>query len=65
MQFLINQGVDINLTDKKGVSALMRAIKMSNESVIEVLCKNNADVNIQNQMKWSPLHEAIKKEKED
>ena len=43
----------------------MRAIKMSNESVIEVLCKNNADVNIQNQMKWSPLHEAVKNEKED
>ena len=38
---------------------------MSNESVIEVLCKNNANVNIQNKKLWSPLHEAIKNEKED
>ena len=54
--FLINEGVDIEMRDEMGLTALHYAARAGLRSVVELLVKKGADVNVVTLQKYTPLH---------
>ncbi len=47
---LIDQGADINLRNREGNTVLLLAVYKGYESIVEILIKNNADLDIKNNL---------------
>ena len=45
VNFLISKGIDVNMRDKTGRSALLAAAHWQQEEVVELLIKHKADLN--------------------
>jgi ankyrin repeat protein len=62
VELLIDHGANINATNAKGESALSIAVGSKNGSVIDILLKNNAEVNVVSDDGQTPLFRAAYKE---
>lgn len=56
VQFLLNNGADINLCNKNGYSPLYLACFDGHHSTVEILLKNRANINSCSKNKTSPLY---------
>ena len=61
LQAIIDHGVDVNATNKKNETALLKACRRKNEDVINVLLNAHADPNIADDRNAMPLMEACQK----
>lgn len=62
VNFLVEQGCDVNIKDENGVTPLFLAIRTKSTRIIEILMNNGADVNFcDKSSKSTPLHEASRK----
>ena len=55
----MQKGVYVNLRDKYGRTALMRAVSRNHKDIIELLIKNSADVNVKNNDGETALMRAV------
>ena len=55
IQFLLQLGIEIDLQDKLGNTALMQASQEGNMQAIELLLKGNPNINLQNKKKQTAL----------
>lgn len=55
---LLQNGVDVNLSDKNGQTPLMWAVWQGNNNLVKLLLLNGADVNIADQQGWTALRYA-------
>jgi uncharacterized protein len=55
VEYLIDNGADINLKGYYGMTALMRAADQNCIEVVEMLIDNGADVNVRTVIEWSAL----------
>ncbi len=59
-EFLQIPGIDINLPDARGNTALLSAVHQGNREIVKLLLEQpNINVNIQNQTNWTPLMMAV------
>ena len=58
VRFLIEEGIDINIADRKGYVPLYYCLK--NPELSGLLLENGADVNAAGPMRTTPLHEAVR-----
>lgn len=63
-RFLLGLGVDPNLRDKNGETALFRAVQKDFADMAELLLKNGAKANRDNRKGKTPLHEAVAAKRE-
>lgn len=54
-EIFLQNGVNINVQDSKGATALMRAVYNNDVDMVKMLMKYNPDVNIQDKSKNSPF----------
>ena len=47
ISFLLSQGADPNIQDKKGRTPGMLAAELGNHAIVELLTKSNADLKLQ------------------
>ena len=57
---LIQEGTDVDATDKSGETPLFSAVLADNDNVAKFLLDEGADVNAQNKLGRTPLHFAIR-----
>ncbi|UYV77959.1 hypothetical protein LAZ67_15003037 [Cordylochernes scorpioides] len=62
IKYLINEGVDVNGTDKLGQTPLHLASESGNLNVIKLLIEYGADIEARNSFNQTPLHFAAKHE---
>ncbi|SFJ75047.1 ankyrin repeat domain-containing protein [Thermoflavimicrobium dichotomicum] len=60
VEFLLEQGVDVNHQDRDGNSALHVAAALGSEKLVQLLLSAGADVNLENEYEETPLFEAVK-----
>lgn len=56
---LLNKGLDPNIVNNKGETALFHAIRFNDEQIVDLLLSYNIDVNIKNSKKQTPLSVAV------
>ena len=61
---LINSGIDINMQNDDGDTALICAAREGKDKCVEILCKKGADINMQNKFRNTALICAALKGKE-
>jgi len=59
LQFIINQGIDINRTEEKKDSVLIQAIKKNNFDIVKLLIKSGTDINLKDGNNNIPIIYAI------
>ena len=62
---LLKYGVDVNVTDDSGNTALMKSIKVSSNSVFHLLLNHGADVNAENNKGETALYLAVTQSHEE
>ncbi len=64
LEFLLNEGFDINLTNtRNGETAIFHAIHYNYEDIVDVLLKYNANLNVISALNLTPLYTAIYRNK--
>ena len=65
LEYLLNEGSDINAVDKNGASAMHLAIRRGTIRVLECLVKKGADKDLADNQGCTPLMDALRSRKEE
>ena len=59
---LIQAGTDVNIQEREGCTALMRAALLGRDKCVDILIQGGADVNVQNRLGNTALMEAVRED---
>jgi len=65
INFLLEEGADIEAKNNKGQTALMRAVLVENQSIVDLLLSKGANVNVKDNLGITPLMYAVETENKD
>ena len=65
LEYLIHQGMNVNVVDRRGYNALLLAVVFGEQEAVRYLIQTGANVNVENNQGVSAMEAALQKERKD